>query len=380
MALEKDSFSVYMKSEKASSQLPVTLGSCTPPINFPIPWNPIFLKEAADKRVEGYKSAAMQAIKDPMGVAESITQSFSDTYEDEGVAYVAGNVSTAFIPYVGMAGKSSTLAKVAGKIPNSNLSKVAGSSKVDVAAIVKKHNAFEGIKRGMGEFVQDVRGGMQVAGGSFGKVGDVAESGVASVSRSGGPYNVLNDSVSKIKTQIDRVNDGTSTPGIGEINTNARETSKHVNDLIIPENMEKWDYPPSKELYKKYETVYNNPEYYDQNTGEIHWPPNDGFVLGTQKLEILQPGMKIDRYGNPTGSFLAPESDSFTSRALAPHSEKAPYYVYEVIEDFEVTTGEISPWFDQPGGGTQIIKYKPNGRPYSVEELIDLGVIKQMTP
>ena len=64
---------------------------------------------------------------------------------------------------------------------------------------------------------------------------------------------------------------------------------------------------------------------------------------------------------------LTPESDSFPSRALAPHSEKAPYYVYEVIEDFEVTTGEISPWFDQPGGGTQIIKYKPNGRPYYVK-------------
>ncbi|MFP3489877.1 hypothetical protein R0K20_19975, partial [Staphylococcus sp. SIMBA_130] len=30
---------------------------------------PDFLKEAADKRVEGYRAAAMQAIKDPMGVA-----------------------------------------------------------------------------------------------------------------------------------------------------------------------------------------------------------------------------------------------------------------------------------------------------------------------
>ncbi|WP_373560748.1 DNA/RNA non-specific endonuclease [Bacillus sp. es.036] len=183
---------------------------------------PDFFKEAADKRVEGYKSAAMQAIKDPMGVAEAITQSFSDTYEDEGVAYVAGNVSTAFIPYVGMAGKSASLAKVAGKIPNSNLSKVAGSSKVDVAAIVKKHNAFEGIKRGMGEFVQDVRGGMQiagnpnrvavgangVAGNAVGKVGDVAESGVASVSRSSGPNRAVDDSIVRIKTEVERVDGG----------------------------------------------------------------------------------------------------------------------------------------------------------------------------
>ncbi|MCA0174656.1 DNA/RNA non-specific endonuclease [Bacillus sp. RAR_GA_16] len=186
---------------------------------------PDFLKEAADKRVEGYKAAAMQAIKDPMGVAEAITQSFSDTYEDEGVAYVAGNVSTAFIPYVGMAGKSASLAKVAGKIPNSNLSKVAGSSKVDVAAIVKKHNAFEGIKRGMGEFVQDVKGGMQivgnsnrvafgangVAGNAVGKVDDVAESGVASVSRSSGPNRAVDDSIVRIKTEVERVDGGNRT-------------------------------------------------------------------------------------------------------------------------------------------------------------------------
>ncbi|WP_226658916.1 HNH endonuclease [Pseudalkalibacillus hwajinpoensis] len=167
-----------------------------------------------------------------MGVAEAITQSFSDTYEDEGVAYVAGNVSTAFIPYVGMAGKSASLAKVAGKIPNSNLSKVAGSSKVDVAAIVKKHNAFEGIKRGMGEFVQDVKGGMQVAGdsnrvafgangiagNSLGRVEDVAESGVASVIRSGGPNHVVDDSIMRIKTEVERVDGGKESPPNKSIN------------------------------------------------------------------------------------------------------------------------------------------------------------------
>ncbi|WP_051748072.1 TNT domain-containing protein [Terribacillus saccharophilus] len=158
------------------------------------------------------------------------------------------------------------------------------------------------------------------------------------------------------------------------------EVSKQLDDIEIPENMKKWDYPPSQELYRKYESVYKNPKYYDQETGAIHWPPNDGFVSGTQKTETLHTGMRIDRYGNPAGSFLAPESDSFPSRALAPHSELAPYYVYEVTDDFEVTLGKIAPWFDQPGGGTQIIKYKPNGRPYSIEELIELKVIKQINP
>ncbi|WP_231398770.1 TNT domain-containing protein [Bacillus pseudomycoides] len=38
----------------------------------------------------------------------------------------------------------------------------------------------------------------------------------------------------------------------------------------------------------------------------------------------------------------------------------------------------MAPWFNQPSGGTQIIKYKSNGRPYSIEELIELKVIKQI--
>ncbi len=142
--------------------------------------------------------------------------------------------------------------------------------------------------------------------------------------------------------------------------------------------MKKWDYTPSEELYIKYEKVYKNPKYYDQNTGEIHWPPNDGFVSGTQKVETLHPGTRLDRYGNPTGSFLAPESDSFPSRSLAPHSEQAPYYVYEVIDDLEVTSGKIAPWFDQPGGGTQFIKYHSNGETYTIEELIREKFIKQI--
>ncbi|WP_257151023.1 TNT domain-containing protein [Bacillus wiedmannii] len=174
--------------------------------------------------------------------------------------------------------------------------------------------------------------------------------------------------------------EGSVVKGTGNIGKEASEAGKHVEEVTIPENMQKWDYPPSDELYKKYENVYKNPKYYNQKTGEIHWPPNDGFVSGTQKVETLQPGTRLDRYGNPAGSFLAPESDSFPSRALAPHSEQAPYYVYEVIDDFEVTLGKIAPWFDQPGGGTQIIKYKSNGRPYSIEELIELEVIKQINP
>ncbi|MEI2466821.1 T7SS effector LXG polymorphic toxin [Niallia taxi] len=168
--------------------------------------------------------------------------------------------------------------------------------------------------------------------------------------------------------------------GLSKFEKDASEVTEHLDEFRLPENMQNWDYPPSEELFRKYENIYKNPKYYDQKTGGIHWPPNDGFVSGTQIEETLPVGMRMDRYGQPTGSFLAPESDSFPSRALAPHSELAPYYVYEVTDEFEVTLGKIAPWFDQPGGGTQIIKYKPNGKPYTIEELIELRVIKQINP
>ncbi|MCW6123186.1 TNT domain-containing protein [Clostridium sporogenes] len=115
--------------------------------------------------------------------------------------------------------------------------------------------------------------------------------------------------------------------------------------------LNQWKYRPDADLYNKYKNVYNNPKYYNQETGAINWPANDGFVSGSQKIETLGVGTKLDRYGQPTGKFLAPKSDSFPSRSLAPHSENAPYYTYEIIEELEVTSGKIAPWFGQPGGG-----------------------------
>ncbi|MGB7999892.1 MAG: hypothetical protein WCF60_07410, partial [Anaerobacillus sp.] len=244
---------------------------------------PDFLKEAADKRVEGYRAAAMQAIKDPMGVAESITQSFSDTYEDEGSAYVAGNASTAFIPYVGMAGKSASLAKLTGKIPNSNLSKVAGSSKVDVAAIVKKHNAFEGIKRGMGEFVQDVKGGMQVAGNS----NRVAVGANGSV-----PSNVVNSTVVR-REMDDTISRIVESKDTGITFKNAGEYFDHINDIGKRNDLTNEEkLAKIHEAYDRLEvkgdvtvvsdTKYLEPDGFGKNGRMLmDWPENMGFEVGS---------------------------------------------------------------------------------------------------
>ncbi|MFT0804182.1 TNT domain-containing protein, partial [Bacillus swezeyi] len=87
-------------------------------------------------------------------------------------------------------------------------------------------------------------------------------------------------------------------------------------------------------------------------------------------------GRLIDRYGGPGGSFFSPEGIPYEQRALALHSDEADYYVYRVLEDFEVTGGKIAPWFDRPGGGIQYIKYHDNGKTYSIEELVQEELIE----
>ncbi|MEQ8174099.1 MAG: glycohydrolase toxin TNT-related protein [Syntrophomonadaceae bacterium] len=102
--------------------------------------------------------------------------------------------------------------------------------------------------------------------------------------------------------------------------------------------------------------------------GNIIWPANDGFEGEALKL-ILQPGTRIDRYGSEYGTFVCPEGVPYEMRSLAPGSETKPYNVYAVLKPVEVLSGEIAPWFDQPGGGVQYMFDK------SIRELIEAGIL-----
>ncbi|KFM95689.1 DUF4237 domain-containing protein [Bacillus clarus] len=136
------------------------------------------------------------------------------------------------------------------------------------------------------------------------------------------------------------------------------------------EKLEKWAYPPSKEKYTKYKEIYDNPKYYNQETGDINWPPNNGFE-GTPETVKLEEGMLIDRFGGPNGGFFFPAGEPYEARALALHSDEADYYVYRILDDFDVLGGKAEPWFDRPGGATQFVKYHDDGSMYTIQEFID---------
>ncbi|MCQ2143679.1 MAG: glycohydrolase toxin TNT-related protein, partial [Bacteroidales bacterium] len=99
------------------------------------------------------------------------------------------------------------------------------------------------------------------------------------------------------------------------------------------------------------------------------YPPKNGFK-GAPIDDTLEPGTIIDRYGNPDGSFAAPEGTNFSERGLPLVSKNAPYNRYLVMEPIPVQRGIAagSFWFASPGGGTQFffpnhdIQYYINNR------------------
>lgn len=85
---------------------------------------------------------------------------------------------------------------------------------------------------------------------------------------------------------------------------------------------------------------------------------------------FLEPGMIIDRYGsNGTGKYFSPLGTPYSEIALPPYMKNEPYTKYKVLVSFEVKSGEIVPWFDEVGGGTQ---YRST---YSVDEFKKFGYI-----
>jgi RHS repeat-associated protein len=100
------------------------------------------------------------------------------------------------------------------------------------------------------------------------------------------------------------------------------------------------------------------------------WPGNRGFLTGPYETELRR-GTLVDRFGSRNGTFVSPQGTPFPMRGLPAHYEtQMPLEAYEVVSPLKVKTGLTAPAFGQPGYGLQ------HELPFSVQELIDLGVLK----
>ncbi|MEH1012061.1 TNT domain-containing protein [Micromonospora sp. CPCC 206060] len=129
--------------------------------------------------------------------------------------------------------------------------------------------------------------------------------------------------------------------------------------------------------------------------GNYIFPAQDGFLTENGEPvkypKELRPGVRVDRFGFPGGSFLAPVDTPFAERSLPPQSLNTPdgtplsnYHVYCVLRPFTVSAGPIAPWFGQPGLGIQYkldLAYLPAaGANLSVTWLLANGYLVEEEP
>ena len=108
--------------------------------------------------------------------------------------------------------------------------------------------------------------------------------------------------------------------------------------------------------------------------GNYFMVPNDGFdpAYGINEM-TLDPGTVVDRYGKPSGVYVAPEGTPFEQRTLTLEKMNYPYYKYIVTKPIpNVQYGIAAPsfWIGAPGGGVQ---YK---LPYPIDYLINAGYLQ----
>jgi len=175
---------------------------------------PDILKDKANEIKDKYSEMVVNAVEDPFSILESLGQGVTDTAEEEGIMYIAGNVSTSFIPYVGVLGKAKWLKAVDGKGPKTK--PVSDGIQARVKELVNNNKAFEGIKNGAIIFVSGVRNGANIFINGLLKPNSIEDrlvfEGVPSDLKV--PWNVLDNRtiqdhiITPLKMAINKVNGG----------------------------------------------------------------------------------------------------------------------------------------------------------------------------
>ena len=154
-----------------------------------------------------------------------------------------------------------------------------------------------------------------------------------------------------------------------------------------------WGRAIDSKLYLENKTVFDNPKYFNQETGFEIWPgqngdPNvDGFLNGEFQKVVLQPGEKLDRFGHDYGYYFGEIGESKEMRSMSPNSDFENYHQYEVLSELPVLKGKIAPWFEQIGGGTQsrldpsfveLINAIPSDESAIIRKLIKYGYLRRL--
>ena len=153
--------------------------------------------------------------------------------------------------------------------------------------------------------------------------------------------------------------------------------NRYVNEGLEPSDRAKltqWSQLLEPEFYLENKKVFDNPDYFNQLTGNAIYPGTpesalgrvdgsihkDGFLNGEYKESVILPGTRINRIGsNPTGRYFSPAGATFGEKALPPFMKLQPNADYISLKEIPIKEGLVAPWFDEPGMGIQYYTYLP---------------------
>ncbi|MBC1418101.1 glycohydrolase toxin TNT-related protein [Listeria fleischmannii] len=120
-------------------------------------------------------------------------------------------------------------------------------------------------------------------------------------------------------------------------------------------------------------TTFDKVDKWKNEDGSIKWPPNNGAIVGTEKIIALQRGETFGRIGSNYGKFVAPRGTNSDKLSLAPGTDTSIYKEYVVVREIpKVEVADVAPWFDKPGGGKQMLL------PQSIDDLLQAGYIREI--
>lgn len=94
-------------------------------------------------------------------------------------------------------------------------------------------------------------------------------------------------------------------------------------------------------------------------------------------------GDTIDRVGDPSGEFFTILGGSFDQRALLPEAASARLHTYRITgtlpAGWQVELGENAPAFGRSGGARYVVFLGANGQKMNAFELVDVGVLDDIT-
>ena len=109
--------------------------------------------------------------------------------------------------------------------------------------------------------------------------------------------------------------------------------------------------------------------------GTPNYPPNNGAVIGSEKITSLKTGKTIGRYGNigPSSNFVTQTGASASKLSLPPWTDSNIYSEFKILKDIpNVKQSIVAPWGGSSGGG---IQYQ---LPMPINELIKQGYLEKI--